>query len=59
MYSSTRARIKEIQEITKKHYETGNQSKCYRAVWKNHIYPAFGICYRTYLTYISTPLEAS
>lgn len=59
MYISTQARIKEIQKITQKHYETGNQSKCYRAVWKHHIYPVFGICYRTYLNYISTPVKVS
>lgn len=59
MYNSTQARIKQIQEITQKHYEIGNQSKCYLAIWKKHIYPMFGICYRTYLNYISTPVKVS
>lgn len=59
MYNSTRARIQQIREITQKHYEEGNQSKCYRAIWRRHIYPAFGICYRTYLNYVNTPMKTS
>ena len=40
------------------HYEVGNQSKCYKAVWRNYIYPMFGISYRTYLNHInSTPIN--
>lgn len=38
------------------HYEPGNQSKCYRAVWRKHIEPKYGICYRTFLNYINEPL---
>lgn len=44
-----RARL--IQEITARYYEPENHSKCYKQVWKTQIYPRFGICYRTYLTY--------
>lgn len=55
-HKSTLCRIREICEITKQHYEEGNQSKCYRAVWRKHIEPKYGICYRTYLNYINEPL---
>lgn len=55
-YKSTLIRIREICEITQQHYESGNQSKCYHAVWKKYIEPKYGICYRTYLAYIGTPL---
>lgn len=44
-----RARL--IQDITAKYYEPENQSKCYKMVWKTHIFPSFGISYRTYLKY--------
>ncbi len=45
-------RARRMQEITKEHYEPENQSKCYRQVWKKHIFPLFGIGYRSYLRYI-------
>lgn len=44
-----RARV--IQDITSRYYEPENHAKCYKQVWKTQIYPRFGICYRTYLTY--------
>lgn len=55
-YKSTLCRIREVCEITREHYEQGNQSKCYRAVWRKHIEPKYGICYRTFLNYIGTPM---
>lgn len=55
MHESTLQRIKMAHELTQKHYEPGNQSKCYRAVWRNHIRRIMGISYRTYLNYINTP----
>lgn len=51
-YKSTECRIREICEITQRHYEVGNQSKCYRAVWRKIIEPRYGICYRTFLNYV-------
>lgn len=51
-HKSTVARAKMIKAITALHYEAGNQAKCYRAVWRRWIEPEFGICYRTYLTYL-------
>lgn len=55
MHESTSQRIKMARELTQKYYEPGNQSKCYKAVWRNHIRRIMGISYRTYLTYINTP----
>jgi hypothetical protein len=55
-YKSTEHRIREICELTRQHYEEGNQSKCYRAIWRKHIEPRYGICYHTYLSYINEPL---
>ncbi len=55
-YKSTSLRIRDICAITNTHYEVGNQSKCYKAIWRQYIEPKYGICYRTYLNYIGTPL---
>ena len=55
-YKSTLKRIREVCAITREHYEAGNQSKCYRAVWRKFIEPKYGICYRTFLNYINEPL---
>lgn len=55
-YKSTLKRIREVCAIAREHYEAGNQSKCYRAVWRNFIEPKYGICYRTFLNYINEPL---
>lgn len=41
-----------IKKLTEEHYEEGNQSRCYKAVWRSYIYPKYRICYRTYLSYI-------
>jgi len=51
-HRSTIARAKKIRALTALHYEAGNQAKCYRAVWRHWIEPEFGICYRTYLSYL-------
>ncbi len=58
MHASTIQRIKMAREITQKHYEPGNQSKSFKAVWRNYIFKIMGISYRTYLTYINTPLRS-
>jgi hypothetical protein len=52
-YKSTEQRIREVCELAQEHYEVGNQSKSYFAVWRNHIEPRYGICYRTFLSYLN------
>ena len=47
-----RIRAKRIKELTSIYYEPENQAKCYRQVWKQHIYPLYGIGYRSYLSYL-------
>ena len=51
-YRSTIKRIKEIQDIVRREYEPGNQQRCYKAVWRRFIFPRYGICYDTFLSYI-------
>ncbi len=51
-YRSTIKRIKEILEIVDRNYEIGNQKRCYKAIWRDFIYPKYGICYDTFLSYI-------
>lgn len=48
-----------IRAITAQHYESGNQARCYKAVWRQHIFPRFKICYRTYLNYLGIPTPSS
>jgi hypothetical protein len=55
-YKSTMCRIREILAITQKHYEMGNYSKSYHAVWRRYIEPKYGICYHTYLSYLNEVL---
>lgn len=45
-----RARV--IQSITDEHFEPESHAKSRKAVWRKHIYPAYGMCYRTYLSYL-------
>lgn len=47
--------IRNVCAIVQRHYEPGNQQKCYKAIWKRHVFPVYPICYRTFLTYIGTP----
>ena len=56
-YKSTLARIEKIKALTARHYEPGNQARCYKAVWRSHIEPEFRICYWTYLRYLGLDPE--
>lgn len=48
-HKSTLARAEKIKALTALHYEAGNQSRCYKAVWRRWIEPELGICYCTYM----------
>ena len=39
MHTSTKARAKAAQTIAAKHYESGNQSKSLKAVWRRNVFP--------------------
>lgn len=56
-HKSTLARIRRVREITEAHYEPGNQSRSYRAVWRRWVYPELAICFRTYMEYIGAKKE--
>lgn len=47
-------RIRRVQQIAREHYEPGNQSRCYRQIWKQFVYPVYPMCYNTFLTYVKT-----
>lgn len=53
---NTELRIKNVCDIVQQHYEAGNQSKCYKAVWRYKVYPIYPMCYRTFLNYINTSI---
>lgn len=58
-HESTIERVRMVRAITAQHYESGNQARCYKAVWRQHIFPKFKICYRTYLNYLGIPTPPS
>ena len=54
-YSSTKKRIKSVIAIVEAEYQPGDQSRCYAAIWRRRILPEFGICYKTFLSYLGVP----
>ena len=52
---NTLRRIKLVCDIVNQHYESGVLRKCYKAVWRQRVYPKYPMCYRTFLNYVSTP----
>lgn len=51
-YSSTKKRIKAIREIVMAEWQPGDQSRCYAAIWRRRIWPEYGVCYKTFLSYL-------
>lgn len=58
-HKSTLRRREELRRLAAELYEDGNQAKCYAAIWRSRIYPAYGVCYRTFLHCIHSDREAS
>lgn len=54
-HKNTLLRIQHVCEIVQKHYEPGRQDRCYRAVWRQYVYPVYPMCYRTFLNYLNVP----
>lgn len=54
-YESTKKRIKAIREIVLSEYAPGDQSRCYAAIWRRSVWPVYGICYKTFLSYLGVP----
>ena len=53
IHENMQLRIKNVCKIVQEHYEVGNQQKCYKAVWRKHVYPVYPMCYRTFLKYVN------
>lgn len=45
-------RAEAIRQLTAQFYEPERHDRCYKWVWRRHIFPRYGICYNTYLTYL-------
>ena len=45
-------KIKQAVEVTKAHYEPGQQDPNHRWVWNNYIYDMFHVGYITYLSWL-------
>ncbi len=56
-HKNTLLRAQLVCEIAKKHYEEGNLAKCYKMVWRRHVYPVYPMCYRTFLHYLRIGIE--
>lgn len=52
MHPNTLLRAKTVCEITARYYEPERAARCFKWVWRKHIYPMFPISYRTYLRYL-------
>lgn len=51
-YKSTKKRMKDIIAIVNEEYQPGDQNRCYKAIWRRRIFPEFGVCYKTLLSYL-------
>lgn len=54
-YRSTKKRIKAIIAIVQAEYQPGDQSRCYAAIWRRLVWPVYGVCYKTFLSYLGVP----
>lgn len=52
MHENARTKMELVRNLAEKFYEPGRQDRCWRQVWKRHIYPVYPMCYRTFLRYI-------
>lgn len=54
-HKSTIERGKLVRAIVERYYEEGNNSKCYKAVWRRYVNPLYPMSYRTFLSYLNIP----
>ena len=54
-HKSTIERIKKERAIVNRYYESGNNSRCYKAVWRRYVNPLYPMSYRTFLSYLDIP----
>ena len=54
-HKSTIERIKKVRAIVNRYYESGNNSRCYKAVWRRYVNPLYPMSYRTFLSYLDIP----
>lgn len=52
-YKNTLRRIDLVRAIVREHYEPGNQSKCYKAIWRRYVDPVYPMSYRTFWGYMN------
>lgn len=54
MYKSTEKRIAEIRALVDEYYEPGRQDRCKTWVWRNIVYPRYGISLVTFFRYLGS-----
>ena len=57
MHENHMQKIRNVCELTRRHYQPGRQDRSYKAIWRNLIYPLYPMCYRTFLNYVNTYLQ--
>lgn len=45
-------RARRMRETVEHNYEPGRQDRCLYWVWRTHVWPVWGIGYRTFLFYL-------
>lgn len=58
-FISTLKRIAAIQAIVAQWYEPGRQDRCRRWVWRNKIYPVYGISEKTFYMYMQVDVDSA
>lgn len=51
-------RAAHAQKLKARYYETGNQSKCLKTVWRRYHFPFTGDCYHTFLRLLQIEVPA-
>lgn len=52
MHKSTIVRAQQVRRLVAEHYEPGRQDRCKLWVWRNIVYPRYGISRATFFRYL-------
>jgi hypothetical protein len=54
---SSLKRAADVRDLHRQYYEPGRHDRCKRWIYRNHIYPRFGISITTYFRYLNETTE--
>lgn len=58
LQQSTLLRKRRAAALARLHYESGNQSRSLKQVWRRYAQPELGICYHTFLRYLKAESQS-